>query len=62
VFHVEQVKTGVTPLLNPSRLRPRRVTRDYNNGPPRVEYTHTHIRVHVRTYGTLTRRKKIHIR
>lgn len=39
LFHVEQVKTGVTPLLNPSHLR-RPETRDYNNGPPLNTHTH----------------------
>lgn len=40
LFHDEQVKTGVTLLLSPSRLRPE--TRDYNNGPP----LNTHILTH----------------
>jgi len=53
LFHDEQVKTGVTPLLNPSRLCPE--TRDYNNSPLLSIHTHIHTR-------TLTRRKKIHIR
>jgi len=39
LLHDEQVKTGVTPLLNPSRLRPE--TRDYNNSPPSSIIIHT---------------------